>query len=80
MRCGWAELQFNHPARCPGEYRLDDLLQEGFNQRTGKAEAGFETIDRCLIEDRLRARGSREIARTLAADRYYTVASDKSRS
>src|SRR5437763_15738627 len=47
------------------EYRLDLLLQEDIDARTGKPRAGFETVERCLEEDGSRARGLTEIARAL---------------
>jgi hypothetical protein len=46
--------------------RLDLLLHEDFDPRTGKPRAGFETVAQCQGEDRSRALALREIARTLA--------------
>jgi hypothetical protein len=55
-------------------YRLDLLLGQGIDPRTGKPRAGFETVNQCRAEDRLRAVGLREIARTLTADPRHPAA------
>jgi hypothetical protein len=44
------------------EYRLDLLLQPDTDPRTGKPQAGFETVAQCVAEDQARARSLRQTA------------------
>jgi hypothetical protein len=48
----------------PDEYRLDWLLREAINPRTGKPQAGFETVTECQAEDRSRVMTLRATVQT----------------
>lgn len=61
----------------PDRHRLDLLLRPDIDAKTGKSRHGFETVQQSRAEDRLRAVGLAETARTLMPDRYQPARAHK---